>query len=246
MNQSKTFFAKIYGDFALFSSPSSKSSGDKASYQVPTKEALRGIADQIYFKPTFKNVIEEVKVLNEIKTEAMGARTLMMGGSNDLNSYTYLKDVSYLVKFHFEWNLDREDLAHDRNIKKHESIMERSLKKGGRRDIFLGTRECVGYIEEINEKQYKETDSFYKGQTISFGIMFSEFIYPTKPGDDLISCFTEVTMRDNGIIKFKDSKDCEIKNTLDTYSFKYPNEIKSVKDEYADYENFEDGSIWMH
>lgn len=243
MFKSKIFYIKVSGDYAMWTSAHSKTSGDRTTYQVPTKEALRGITDACYFKPTFINRIDEIKVVNQIKTETMGARTLLNKGGNDLNIYSYLRDVCYLVKFHFEWNLNREDLAHDRNIKKHESIMERSLKKGGRRDIFLGTRECVGYIEEINEKQYKETDSFYKGQTMSFGIMFSEFIYPTKPGDDLISCFTEVTMRDNGIIKFKDSKDCEIKNTLDTYSFKYPNEIKSVKDEYADYENFEDGSI---
>lgn len=244
MDRSKTFFAKIYGNYALFSSPSSKGSGDKASYQVPTKEALRGITDQIYFKPTFKNAIEEVKVLNEIKTEAMGARTLMMSGSNDLNSYTYLKDVSYLVKFHFEWNLNREDLAHDRNIKKHEAIMERSLKKGGRRDIFLGTRECYGFVEKIDKEEYKNTKSFYDGQSLSFGIMFQEFIYPTEPGGELVSCFSSITMND-GVIKFKDSKDCEIKNTLDTYSFKYPNEIKSVDQEYEEYENFEEGGLWM-
>ena len=242
MDHSKSFYAKIYGDYACFSSPSSKSSGDKASYQVPTKEALRGIVDQIYFKPTFKNSIQEVKVLKEIKTESMGARTLMMGGSNDLNSYTYLTDVCYLVKFHFAWNLDREDLAHDRNIKKHEAIMERSLKKGGRRDVFLGTRECFALVEQIDKEEYENSKSFYDGQNLSFGIMFQEFIYPTQPGGELISCFTETNMQ-NGVITFKDSKDCEIKNTLDTYSFNYPNEIKSVDQEYEEYENFEDGGL---
>ena len=245
MDRSKTFFAKVYGDYALFSSPSSKSSGDKASYQVPTKEALRGIVDQIYFKPTFKNIIEEVKVLNEIKTEAMGARTLMMNGSNDLNSYTMIKSPEYLVKFHFEWNLDREDLAHDRNIKKHEAIMERSLKKGGRRDIFLGTRECYGFVEKIDKEEYENAKSFYDGQSLSFGIMFSEFIYPNEPGGEMVSCFTETSLVD-GKITFKDSKDCEIKNTLDTYSFKYPDEIKSVDKEYEEYENFEESGLWMH
>ena len=72
--------------------------------------------------------------------------------------------------------------------------------------------------------------------------MFSEFIYPTDPGEELISCFTSINMKD-GVITFKDSKDCEIKNTLDTYSFKYPDEIKSVDKEYEEYENFEDGGL---
>ncbi|MET3617629.1 hypothetical protein ABID14_001263 [Peptoniphilus olsenii] len=39
-----------------------------------------------------------------------------------------LENVEYLVKFHFEWNLDRDDMAQDRNMKKHEAIMERSLE----------------------------------------------------------------------------------------------------------------------
>ena len=122
--------------------------------------------------------------------------------------------------------------------------MERSLKKGGRRDVFIGTRECVGYIDHIDKEEYENAKSFYDGQSLSFGIMFSEFIYPTNPGGELVSCFTETRM-ENGVITFKDSKDCEIKNTLDNYSFKYPNEIKSVDKEYEEYENFEEGGLWM-
>lgn len=245
MFKSKYFYMRIYAEFGLFSSAHSKSGGDKSSYLVPTKSALQGIADSCYFKPTFINRIDEVKVINEIKTETMGARTLMMNGSNDLNSYTMIKSPEYLVKFHFEWNLDREDLANDRNIKKHEAIMERSLKKGGRRDIFLGTRECYGFVEKIDKEEYENAKSFYDGRSLSFGIMFQEFIYPTKPGRELISCFNEIIMND-GVIKFKDSKDCQIKNTLDTYSFKYPDEIKPVDKEYEEYENFEEGGLWMH
>ena len=72
--------------------------------------------------------------------------------------------------------------------------------------------------------------------------MFSEFIYPNEPGGELVSCFTETSMVD-GKITFKDSKDCEIKNTLDTYSFKYLDEIKSVDKEYEEYENFEESGL---
>ena len=245
MYKSKIFYIKVSGDYAMWTSAHSKTSGDRTTYQVPTKEALRGIADACYFKPTFINRIDEVKVINQIKTETMGARTLLNKGGTDLNNSSYLRDVCYLVKFHFEWNLDREDLVNDRNIKKHEAIMERSLKRGGRRDVFLGTRECYGFVEKIDKVEYEQAKSFYEGQNLSFGIMFSEFIYPTKPGKKLISCFTDTTMND-GVIKFKDSKDCEIKNTLDTYSFKYPDEIKSVDVEYEEYENFEDGGLWMN
>lgn len=237
MYKSKNYYMKLTGEYAMRTSVASKASGDRNTYSVPTKDALRGIVDQIYFKPTITNRIDEVKVINQIRTESIGARTLLNKGGNDINSYTYLKKVCYLVKYHFEWNMDREDLANDRNAKKHEAVMERSLKKGGRRDVFLGTRECYAFVDKIDKEKYESIKSFYDGQTISFGIMFSEFIYPTKPGGELISCFTETTMKD-GIIKFKDSNECEIRNTLNTYSFKYPNQVKNVSEEYDDYNKY--------
>ena len=76
-----------------------------------------------------------------------GVRPIEYGGGNSLANYTYLRNVKYQVKAHFEYNLHRPDLAHDRIDGKHYSILKRSLKVGGRRDIFLGTRECQGYVE---------------------------------------------------------------------------------------------------
>ena len=35
--------------------------------------------------------------------------------------------------------------------KKHEQILLRSMERGGRRDVFLGARECIGYIERIRK-----------------------------------------------------------------------------------------------
>ena len=61
--------------------------------------------------------------------------------------YTYLADVEYQVRAHFEWNLFREDMAADRIDGKHFQIAKRMIEKGGRQDIFLGARECQGYVE---------------------------------------------------------------------------------------------------
>ena len=243
MDKSKYFYMKIFGDYAMFTSPSSKASGDRYSYSVPTKEALRGIIDNCYFKPSFKNVVDEVRIINKISTESMGARTLLSNGKNDLNQYTYLRDVEYLVKFHFEWNLDRPDLENDRNKKKHEDIMQRSIKKGGRRDVFLGTRECFGFLEEIDENYYNTAVSYYDNQNISFGIMFNSFIYPVEPSGKLVACYTETLMEDS-VIHFKDSSDCEIQSELNTYKFKYPEKIKAVDEEYIEYQSFED-TLWI-
>ncbi len=40
------------GRFALFTDPITRIGGEKCSYQVPTYEALKGIAKSIYWKPT--------------------------------------------------------------------------------------------------------------------------------------------------------------------------------------------------
>ncbi|MFP3442011.1 type I-C CRISPR-associated protein Cas5c, partial [Pantoea sp. SIMBA_133] len=80
------------------------------------------------------------------------------GGGNTLANYTYLKDVRYQVRAHFEFNKHRPDLAHDWNEGKHFNIMKRSLKAGGRRDIFLGTRECQGYVEPC---EFGSGEGFY-------------------------------------------------------------------------------------
>ena len=45
---------KVYGRYALFSDPITRMGGEKASYLVPTYQALKGITESIYFKPSFR------------------------------------------------------------------------------------------------------------------------------------------------------------------------------------------------
>ncbi len=137
----------VFGRYALFTDPLSKTGGEKFSYQLPTYQALKGITESIYWKPTFTWVIDECRIMKPIQTESKGIRPIKYGGGNDLAFYTYLRDVEYRVKAHFEWNENRKDLAQDRNENKHYDIAKRMLERGGRRDIFLGARECQGYVE---------------------------------------------------------------------------------------------------
>ncbi|MDU2110523.1 MAG: type I-C CRISPR-associated protein Cas5c, partial [Peptoniphilus lacydonensis] len=122
MNKSRYFYAKIYGAKALITAPESKSGGEKISYDIPTGEVLKGIIDANYFKPTILNVIDEVRIMNKIESYTQGIRLLLKDYKSDLSAYTFLTDVCYYVKFHFEWNEYREDLKNDRNFNKHESI----------------------------------------------------------------------------------------------------------------------------
>ena len=221
--KSKPFYYRLYGEYALFTDPVTKGGGEKYTYQIPTYQALKGITEQLYWKPTLLYFIDSVKVVKKIQTETKGIRTPLKNGGNDLNYYTYLRDVEYLVQFHFEWNKNRPELMEDRDETKHEQILLRSIAKGGRRDIFLGTRECVGYVERIREEQFRLAATDYDGKKVSFGIMFHSFLYPDEAADNndgkLISGFTDIKM-DHGKIDFIRPEECQIHHTLRSYSFK--------------------------
>ncbi len=222
--KSDPFYMKISGEYALFTDPMTKGGGEKFTYQVPTYQAIKGIVEACYWKPVLYYVIDAIKVINPIRTETKGILSPMKDGSKDLNYYTYLKDVQYLVKYHFRWNDNRPDLFYDRNEKKHEQILLRSMQRGGRRDIFLGTRECIGYIERIRRRDFINAISHYEGESVSLGIMFHSFTYPDEAYDEhtegaLTSNFCPMIMTD-GRIDFVEPEECTIKHNLGNYSIK--------------------------
>lgn len=238
-NKSNYFYARIIGDRALFTNPATKGGGEKFSYPVPTRQALEGVVDNIYYKPTIVNIVDEVKVVNPIETESHGVRSLLSNYKADLNYMTYVRKVEYLVKFHFEWNFSRGDLTKDRHMGKHTEVMTRSLEVGGRRDTFLGTRECYATIEPLTKEEYETATTAYDGETIDFGIMFHTFTYPKVEKMPLIAHYTHTQMV-NGVITFKSKSDCEIRNEITGYQYKTPSlQIRSVDDELAEYETYQ-------
>lgn len=95
---------EVCGDYALFSDVLTRPSGEKCTYDIPTYEAIKGIVHSIYFKPTILWKVDAVRIMNPIRTERKGMRPLKMNGENDLAYYTYLRNVCYQVRAHFEWN----------------------------------------------------------------------------------------------------------------------------------------------
>ena len=192
----------VYGRYALFSDPVTRVGGEKFSYQIPTYQALKGILESIYWKPTLIWYIDEVRVLNKIQTQSKGVRPIKYSAAgNELAYYTYLKEVAYQVRAHFEWNENRLELAHDRNEHKHHNIARRMIERGGRRDIFLGARECQGYVEPC---QFNEGDGFYDyyGE-LNFGVMVHGFDYPDETGkDELWVRLWRSAKMENGYIKY--------------------------------------------
>jgi len=173
----------VRGKYALFTDPLTKIGGEKYSYQIPTYEALKGILSSVYWKPTLVWIIDKVRVMKSIRTQTRSAKPVKYGGAgNDLSIYTYLTDVEYQVQAHFEWNLHRHDLAKDRNENKHYFVAKRMIDRGGRRDVFLGTRECQGYVEPC---QFGDGAGDYDSYgELSFGLMFHGFDYPDEVEKD--------------------------------------------------------------
>lgn len=198
----------VRGRYALFSDPITRVGGEKLTYQVPTYQALKGILESVYWKPTLLWVIDAVRVMNPIRTEAKHIRPINFGnGKNDLSIYTYLSNVRYQVRAHFVQNPYRPELAHDYNEHKHHNIARRMIDKGGRRDVFLGTRECQGYVEPC---AFKEGPGFYDGYgTLDFGLMFHGFDYPDETGRDMLGVrFWRPRMVD-GVIEFIPPEQCD-------------------------------------
>jgi CRISPR-associated protein Cas5d len=199
---------KVSGRFALFTDPITRIGGEKCSYHIPTYEALKGVVKSIYWKPTFTWIIDRVRVVNSIRTQAKSVKPLKYGGGNDLSIYTYLVDVEYQVQAHFEWNEFRPDMAKDRIDGKHFAVAKRMINKGGRQDIFLGTRECQAYIEPC---KFGEGEGAYDTlEELGYGLIFHGFDYPDETGvNELHSRFWRPTMK-KGIIDFPRPEECDI------------------------------------
>lgn len=207
---------QVSGDYGLFSDPIMRVGGEKCTYQIPTYEALKGILHSVYWKPTIIWRIDDVRVLNPIQTEVKGIRPIKYSGGNELSYYTYLKNCRYQVRAHFEWNENRPELASDRNENKHHEIAKRMIQKGGRRDIFLGARECQGYVEPCvfgeGPGAYDDTPE------LAFGLMYHGITYADEAWSEetkgkMTANFWYPIMR-QGVIHFQRPEECPLHKTL--------------------------------
>ena len=206
----------VSGQYALFSDILTRVGGEKTSYHIPTYEALKGILHSVYWKPTIIWIIDDVRIMNPIRFARKGIRPIKYKGGNDLAYYTYLENVCYQVRAHFEWNDNRPELKHDRNENKYYSIAKRMIERGGRRDIFLGTRECQGYVEPC--KFGDGTGAYDQSGTIPYSLMEHGLTYADEAV--LEEDKGKMTLRlwcprmENGIIHFIRPENCPIKRHI--------------------------------
>lgn len=155
--------------------------------------------------------------MKRIRTQTKGTKPLVFSGGNDLAIYTFLADVEYQVRAHFEWNEHRPELSQDRILGKHIAVARRMLERGGRQDIFLGTRDCLGYVEPCDfgsgQGDYDASDE------VAYGLMFHGFDYPDETGinehreGELHARFWRPTMK-NGVIHFPRPENCTIRKFI--------------------------------
>ena len=192
---------RVCGRYALFTDPLTRVGGEKCSYHLPTYEALKGICKSIYWKPTFIWYVDQVRLMRRIRTQTRGMKPLnYVSGGNTLAIYTYLTGdarsavsqdvadgagVEYQVRAHFEWNCHRPELEGDRNEGKHFSIARRSLELGGRQDIWLGTRDCQGYVTPCAFGS--GAGDYDHDGSVDYALMFHSFDYPDETGKGRLS-----------------------------------------------------------
>ena len=229
---------KVYGKFALFTDPLTRVGGEKCSYHLPTYEALKGVLSSVYWKPTFIWYIDKVRVMNRIKTQSKSIKPVNFSGIypskknpkikkekpfHELSIYSYLADVEYQVEAHFEWNLKREDMKNDRIDGKHFEVAKRMIERGGRRDIFLGTRECQAYVEPCNFGDGKS--HFDESEEIAYGLMFHGFDYPDELGVNELHARFWWSKMNNGYVEFPRPEKCEIRKKVKNMSANAPKSI---------------------
>lgn len=151
-------------------------------------------------------MIDAVRVMKAIRTQTKGTKPLNFGGGNTLAIYTFLADVEYQVRAHFEWNMQRRELKEDRILAKHLAIVQRMLERGGRQDIFLGTRDCQGYAEHC---AFGSGDGAYDNSgELAFGLSFHGFDYPDETGKGELRSRFWMPKMENGVIRFIRPEDC--------------------------------------
>lgn len=225
---------RLWGRYALFTDPVTRIGGEKCSYHVPTYEAVKGVLKSIYWKPTIIWHVDRLRVMKQVKTQTKGVKPLNWSGGNSLAIYTFLHEVEYQVLAHFEWNPHRPELAADRIDGKHHQIAQRMLEKGGRQDIFLGTRDCPGYVEPC---EFGHEESIFDGiPELSFGLMFHGFDYPDETGENaLASRYWQAVMR-KGVLDFPRPEECPHRRRLRVMTakeFKLRDNLLPVEEEEA-------------
>lgn len=181
---------RVSGRWALFTRPEMKV--ERASYDVMTPSAARGILEAIHWKPAIRWIVDEIHVLNPIrfqsirrnevgaKVPAGAAATAMRTGNigslvlkieknRQQRAATVLSDVDYVICAHFTMT---PKAGPDDNEAKHLDTFTRRARKG---QCFH--QPCLGTREFPAQFQLLEADAtlpHVKPEDQTFSLGFGE------------------------------------------------------------------------
>ena len=210
MNYPNIIQFEISGRYALFTDPLTSCGGDKCSLPAPTYEALKGMARAIYSSAEFSWVIDAVRIIASINaTETMSlTRRNYFEKGQDIAIYTYLRNVRCKVLAHMEF----PEGTPPETQHKHYSIARRMLRKGGRREVYLGTKSCPA---EVSPCHFHKDEGYYDDISEDFGLMYHSITY--KDGEahsvQLFHCRME-----RGIIAFPRPEECPISRRIKSHA----------------------------
>lgn len=201
---------EVTSNLALFTNPHVSTNNNKVTYPVPTYGALVGVCESIYWNPTLLWVIDEARIMEQIRTRSISYCSSNRNGGQNMRTNIYIMEPRYQVRAHFEWDLRRPDLKQDRVSGKHYSMAKRYLSKGGKRPIYLGKNDDVAFAEEC---VFGEGEGYYdKSGTLPFGIMYHSMEYIGK-GRSEETCYPLwwQPVMENGVIKYIRPEQCTLK-----------------------------------
>lgn len=189
---------EVWGEYALFTNPITKTGGDLHSYPIPTYSAVVGLTESIYWKPAIRWKPLRLRVLNPIQYQTQSKLLpVFKTGGKDLAYYSYLRDVRYQIEVELSWGSGR--YSSDRNVAKHYESMFRWLRRGGRLPVYLGTTECCAYVSPC---LFGEGEGYYDAGDVDFGVMVHSRDYAS--GDVYLTSYE----MHEGIITYPQKEGC--------------------------------------
>jgi CRISPR-associated protein Cas5d len=158
MTRSRTFRVHVSGPLAVFTRP--ERSAERASYEVMTPSAARGVLEAVVWKPAMRWVVESIAVLRDIRW------TLSRGTAA-------LRDVAYVIDAHLCLT---ERAGPEETIGKFEAIFERRLTRGqAHHQPYLGCRELAADLRPADRSAAPIPLSK------SLGLLLWDFDYAAQP-----------------------------------------------------------------
>ena len=150
---------KVWGDFACFTRP--EFGAERVSYEVMTPSAARGVLEAIFWKPEFRWLVREIRVLNPIRrfsilrnemNSTQSERTAKGWEKNGGGYYAdedraqrhtlCLRDVAYIISA----DIELKEHATDPPAKYRDQFRRRVQRGQCFNQPYLGTREFSAFF----------------------------------------------------------------------------------------------------